>query len=214
MPSVKPCAVALRSTLLFLALTLAAPARAEVFAPDAVKAAFLYRFAAYVEWPEDASAGPFVIGVSGAEDVARQLDDLLPRLTIKGRSVEVRRVSRLPELDGVSILYIGPDSLARTHALRTVALLRPILIVTDDKHGLDAGGVINFIETERNVRFEISLLAADRAHLKINSALLSVAARVERRPQAWSGCADSFVRRDRPPICLFRTASLDPGIVH
>jgi hypothetical protein len=213
MPSVKPCAAALRSALLLFALTFAAPARPEVFAADAVKAAFLYRFAAYVEWPDDASAGPFVIAVSGAEDVARQLDDLLPRLTIKGRSVEVRRVSRVPDIDGVNILYIGPDSLARTHALRTIALLRPILIVTDDKHGLDAGGVINFIETERSVRFEISLLAADRAHLKINSALLSVAARVERRPQAWLGCPAPFVRRDRPATCLLRTASLDAEIL-
>jgi hypothetical protein len=103
--------------------------------------------------------------------------------------------------------------LARTHALRAAALLRPILIVTDDRHGLDSGGVINFIETDRNVRFEISLLAADRARLKINSALLSVAARVERRPQASSGCADPFVRRYRPASCQIRTASLDAGIL-
>ena len=107
-----------------------------------------------------------------------------------GRS-QVRRVTRgLP----ISTAYTF-SMWARTRwrararcALRP--LQRPILIVTDDKRGLDAGGVINFIETERNVRFEISLLAADRARLKINSALLSVAARVERRPQASSGCAD------------------------
>jgi hypothetical protein len=44
--------------------------------------------------------------------------------------------------------------------------------------------VINFVEAKRNVRFEISLIAADRARLKIDSALLSVAAHVERRPAA------------------------------
>ncbi len=82
------------------------------------------------------------------------------------------------------ILYVGPDLTSRSRSLRTAAIERPILIVTDDARGLDAGGIINFVEASRNVRFEISLIAADRARLKIDSALLSVAARVERRPQA------------------------------
>ena len=58
--------------------------------------------------------------------------------------------------------------------------------MTDNEHGLDGGGVINFIEVNRNLRFEISLNAADRSGLKINSALLSVAARVERGRRARS----------------------------
>lgn len=157
---------------------------AEVFSVDAVKAAFLYRFASYVEWPADSPATPFVIAVAGEENVAKQLDLLLPRMKVRGHVVELRRVSRVAELDGVHILYVGPELLARTRTLRAAAVKRPILIVTDDARGLDAGGIINFVEADRNVRFEISLIAADRAHLKIDSALLSVAARVERRPQA------------------------------
>lgn len=169
---------------LILCSMLVAPLHAAVFSADAVKAAFLYRFASYVEWPVDAPTGSIVIAVAGADEVAKQLDDLLPRVNVNGRSVEVRRVSKPADLDGVQILYVGPASLARTRALRAAALNRPILIVTDDDRGLDSGGVINFVESDRNVRFEISLLAADRARLKINSALLSVAARVERRPQS------------------------------
>jgi hypothetical protein len=162
----------------------AARAQTPVFSIDAVKAAFLHRFASYVEWPQDAATKPLVIAVSGADDVASQLEALLPRVTVRGSPPEVRRISRIPELDGVHILYIGPKALSRTRALRMAALTRPILIVTDDDDGLDAGAVINFFESDRNVRFEISLIAADRARLKIDSALLSVAVRVERRPQA------------------------------
>ena len=83
---------------------------------------------------------------------------------------------------GVHVLYIGPEALARTRALREAALKLPILIVTKDSNGFDAGGVINFVERSRKVRFEVSLVAADRQRLRIDSALLSVAARVERRP--------------------------------
>lgn len=159
-------------------------ASAETFSVDAVKAAFLYRFASYVEWPADSPATPFVIAVAGDEDVAGQLEALMPRMVVNHQPVQVRRVSRPAELDGVHILYIGRDAFARSRTLRNAALQRPILIVTDDERGLDAGAVINFVEANRNVRFEISLICADRARLKIDSALLSVAARVERRPPA------------------------------
>jgi hypothetical protein len=152
-----------------------------------VKAAFLYRFASYVEWPPDAPSGPLVIAVAGAEDIATRLDELLPRLTVRGQPAQVRRVDEVNELDGVHILYIAPQAMKRLRALRTAALARPILIVADEDGGLERGAVVNFIEANRNVRFEISLTAADRAHLKINSSLLSVAARVERRPEIATG---------------------------
>jgi YfiR/HmsC-like len=159
----------------------ASPSPAEVFSVDAVKAAFLYRFASYVEWPGDSGAGPLVIAVAGSEQVASQLEVLLPRLSEHGRPAQIRRVSRVSDLEGVHILYVGSDALARTHSLRAAATQRPILVVTDDPHGLDSGGVINFLEADRNVRFEVSLGASDRARLKIDSALLSVAAHVAKR---------------------------------
>ena len=202
-----------RGLVVLLLSMLVLPLQAAGFSAESVKAAFLYRFASFVEWPEDAPAGPFVIAIAGADEVAKQLDDLLPHVNVNGRAAEVRRVAKPADLDGVHILYLGPDSLSRTRALRAAALARPILIVTDDEHGLDAGGVINFVQAERNVRFEISLLAADRARLKINSALLSVAARVERRPQAWTSCADPYVRRYRPASCLIRTASMNGRVL-
>jgi hypothetical protein len=175
---------------LFVLLALAVPPlAAAVFSADAVKAAYLYRFASYIEWPVDAApSGPFIIAVAGADGVAGHLEALLPRMTVRGRPVEVRRISQAKDLRGVQVLYVGANALGRTRALRNAALERPILIVTDDPRGLDAGGVINFVDSNRNVRFEISLIAADRAQLRIDSALLAVAARVERRPQTRSDC--------------------------
>jgi hypothetical protein len=179
----------MRASLLLLFVLAAPHLAAAVFSADAVKAAFLYRFASYIEWPVDAApSGPFIIAVAGADGVAGQLEALLPRMTVRGRPVEVRRISQAKDLKGVQVLYVGANALGRTRALRNAALERPILIVTDDPRGLDAGGVINFVESNRNVRFEISLIAADRAQLRIDSALLAVAAHVERRPQTRSDC--------------------------
>jgi hypothetical protein len=199
-----------RVTWLLVVMILAgAEARPAVFSADAVKAAFLYRFASYVEWPADAPTGRLVIAVAGAEEVASQLDLMLPSVTIHGERPELRRVSRASELDGAHILYVGRGTGARARALLASAVKRPILIVSDGESGLESGAVINFLESGRNVRFEISLRAADRARLKIDSSLLSVAARVERRPQAWSPCADPYVTLYRKSGCVIRTAAID-----
>jgi len=184
-------------------------AHAAQFSVDAVKAAYLFRFAQYVEWPQSSSPDtPFVIAVSGAEEVAVHLERLSPEMTVSGRRVTVKRVTRTQDLDGVHMLFIGKSAYSRSRALRAHASERPILIVTEDEEGIDGGAVINFIEVNRNLRFEISLIAADRSGLRINSALLSVAARVERRPQGALNCTDGYPRRHRADACGIRMASV------
>jgi len=182
------------------------------FSVDAVKAAYLFRFAQYVEWPRTLPPNaPFVIGVNGAEEVAVHLERLVPGLSVNGRSVKVMRVTRAQELDEIHILFIGAKAFSRTRSLRARAIEKPILLVTEDDSGLDGGAVINFVEVNRNLRFEISMNAADRSGLRVDSALLSVAARVERRPQGAVNCIDGNFRRQRPPACAIRMASLDSG---
>jgi len=194
--------------MIAIAITGAQIAHAAQFSVETVKAAYLFRFAQYVEWPPLAVDAPFVIAVSGAEDVAVHLERLLPGMSVNGHRVVVRRVSATDELHGVHILYIGAKVFARTRALRAHAVELPILVVTDHKLGLDGGGVINFIEVDRNLRFEISLIAADRSGLKIDSQLLSVAARVERRPQGAIHCVDGYPTRQRSSFCHIRVASV------
>jgi hypothetical protein len=184
----KPARLGLVGLLFCLAWTSAAPAQA--YREDAVKAAFLHRFAAYVQWPESGEPGPFIIAVEGADDVAAQLEQLLPGLTIQGRKAQVRRAKASGDLDGASILYIGPGRRPQAQALMQVASTRPILLVTDSEDGLASGAIINFIRVERTIRFEVSLTAAEQTGLKINSGLVSVAARVEGRPQVGIGCLD------------------------
>ncbi|HEV7609598.1 MAG TPA: YfiR family protein [Steroidobacteraceae bacterium] len=197
--------------LILLASVGASVTEAAQYSVEAVKAAYLFRFAQFVEWPEVPADTPFVFAVNGAEDVAVHLERLVNGMTVNGRHATVRRVTRAQELEGAQVLFVGADAFNRTRALRSGAIKRPILVVTDDENGLDGGGVINFIEINRNLRFEISLNAADRSGLKINSALLSVAARVERRPQGAINCLDGYPRLQRSAGCRIRMASVDVG---
>jgi hypothetical protein len=160
---------------------MALPVRAAPFTADAVKAAYLFRFASYVEWPESSKDDEvFIIGVIGAEDVAVHLERLLTGMSVRGRPAKVRRVRTVEDLAGVHIVYVGANVFRSSRPLRLRAIEKPILLVTDSRDGLEGGGVINFVEVNRNLRFEISLDAADRAGLRIDSALLAVAAHVDR----------------------------------
>jgi hypothetical protein len=166
-----------------------------VYSPAAVKAAFLHRFASYVAWPDEPSGDdPFTIAVAGADDVAEQLEGLLPGLTIHNRPARIRRVAAANDLAGVHILYVGSPT-PRARSLIAAASGKPILTVTDDDDGLTTGSVINFVSVGKNIRFEISLPAAERSHLRIDSGLLSVAARVHERPRAQLWEQRYFARR-------------------
>jgi hypothetical protein len=180
---------------------------AEAYSADAVKAEFLYRFAGYVEWPEDLPPdAPFTIAVAASDGVFNELQHLLPGRTIQNRRVELRKVSGAADLEHTQILYVPSHAGPGARELLAAAVRSPILIVTDEAGGLKNGSVVNFLQVDRHVRFEISLTAAERSRLKINSGLLSVAAYVEGvRPRADISCWQTFAFGFKP-ACLLRQA--------
>jgi hypothetical protein len=143
-----------------------------------IKAAFLYKFLDYVEWPAGAlgaSTAPVVIGVLGDDGIADELQTIVARRRLGLHPLEVRRVVEASALDGVRLLFIGsrePDALAR---LAPAAQQRSILVVTDFDDALETGSVINLITVDDRVRFEVSLEAAERSGLRLSSRMLGVA---------------------------------------
>lgn len=152
----------------------------EIYSESAVKAAFVLRFAGYVEWPDNAIAdGQFRIAVLGDPALADHLENLAGGRVLAGRSVHVSRVSATSQARDAQVLVIGP---ARRGELRT--LLRPlsgsaVLVVTSEEGALAAGSVINFLKDQDRLRFEVSLPASRRMGLRVSSELLSVAVRVD-----------------------------------
>jgi len=165
---------------LFAAVMVAAPTQAaEVYPEDAVKAAFLYRFTGYVDWPAPAQNAPlFTIAVLGADTVAAELGKILPTRTIHARPALVRKIRSIGELAGAQMLYVGAGYQQDLSTVLAALRSQPVLVVTDVEGGLDQGGMVNFLRVDRRVRFEISLTAANAAGLRIDSSLLSLAVRV------------------------------------
>jgi YfiR/HmsC-like len=164
-----------------LALIAAIPAHsAATYSADVVKAAYLYRFTQYVEWPESAPAeDSFTIAVLDAPGVAAELRRLLPNHTIKNAAAQVREIARVQDLGGAQMLFIGSAQIDRVREAIAAIGPRSVLVVTDAEQGLAAGGILNFVMLDRRVRFEVSLLAADRSRLRISAELLGVATRVQ-----------------------------------
>lgn len=150
-----------------------------VSSPESVKAAFLFHFGSYVEWPAQDMDESLTIGILGADAVASELAQLVPGRKVGSRPVDVRVLDPEDDPRGVEILYVG-RSAARSARVLSAARALPILLVTDAFDGLEAGGMINFVLVGNHVRFEISRSAAERAGLRLSSRLLAVALRVTR----------------------------------
>jgi hypothetical protein len=150
-----------------------------------VKAAYLYKFAGFVEWPEDTFSQPetpFTFAVVDDERIARALEELVAGRKVEGRSVQVRRVHSGEELGETQILFLAKPGakLASPPAAQFIAKLkpRPMLVVTQSADAIAQGSVINFALSEGKVRFEVSLDAAEKRGLKLSSRLLAVAQQV------------------------------------
>jgi len=139
-----------------------------------VKAAMLYNFAKFVEWPED-DRGPLVVGVLGKDPFGGVLEETLRDKTVHGRPIVVRKYHTLGELGASHILFI-----ARSEKKFVPEILEPlhklgVLTVADIDQFAQSGGAIGFTIDGGRIRFEINLEAARRAGLEISSKLLRLA---------------------------------------
>ncbi|RZL91549.1 MAG: YfiR family protein [Variovorax sp.] len=175
-----PVTPARRRPLLAIALGLLMAGVGQAQTDDAggevrIKAEFLYKFTAYVEWPEGAlgaADAPFVIGVQGSEAMLGELSQAVQGRTVHARPVQARRV-RAGDVDpGVHLLFLAQGE--------TASARRGLLQVSEGASGEapPRASAIHFVVVGGRVRFDVLLDGAERAGLRLSSRLLSVAHRV------------------------------------
>jgi len=162
-------------------------AQAPGTAPEAsVRAAFLYQFGNYVEWPADVlgpGRQPFLLAVLGGADVRRELEILTRGRALAGHPVQVAEVDAAESLGRPAIVYVGEAAADRLPAVVELARERQMLVVCARAEWLDQGCMVGFALAGGRLRFDVSLDALDAAGLKVSSRLLAVARRVEGRPR-------------------------------
>lgn len=160
----------------------AAPADEAEQLGNRIKAAFLYKFTSYVEWPEGSFPGPdspITIAVLGNEDVAAELRDIVAGRTAQGRPIRAIRIGTEVPVDGIHILFIGSPAASRLERVAQAVRPHATLMVTDFEGALTRGSMINFVLADRRLRFEISLPAVESSGLRLSSRLLAVAMHVQ-----------------------------------
>ncbi len=136
-----------------------------------VKAAYLYNFVKFVEWPAGAADGTLTICTAGRNPFGSALDDIVRGESIDGRAIAARVVAA-PQA-GCHVLFVPRDA-------PTVEYLRgargaPVLTVGESTDFIAQGGIINFVRDAGMIRFEIDQGAATRVGLHISSRLLRLA---------------------------------------
>jgi YfiR/HmsC-like len=142
-----------------------------------VKAAFLYNFGKFIEWPTNAFSStnaPLVIGVYGESPFGRNLADVVRGRRIQGHPVIARSVS-LDDLGDCQILFICQSERNNIKDVLKALDHSAVLTVTENMDLSQSGVIINFIIQDERVRFEIDNTAAEKVGLKISSKLLILA---------------------------------------
>jgi hypothetical protein len=163
-----------------------------------IKAAFLYNFLKFVDWPKEAMPDgnePVTIGIIGKDPFGQAFEPVKDK-DVRGKKVVVKRFKSIADLKKLG--ESGKDELDRQiEAVKKCHLLfvcssekeylkdivnavkyRPVLTVGDTEEFLQSGGIISFVMEDQKVRFEVNLTAAEHAKLKIRSQLLRLAKRV------------------------------------
>jgi len=154
-----------------LTLVLAARLVAQQMDEYHVKAAFLYNFARFVDWPAEAfrSPGePFTICVLGEDPFGRALDDVAAGKTVGGRPVAIRRISDARRIGGCHILFVSSAADQRVLSVLAAEKQFGVLTVGDAGSSISGGVIIGFTMENDKVRFEIDTATADRNGLQIN----------------------------------------------
>jgi hypothetical protein len=151
-----------------------------------VKAAYLYNFGRFVEWPAKlttANTGSFTICILGEDPFGPALDTTLAGETIGNQRVAARRISSPQMSTDCRILFISSSEANRLNQIIEALDKSAVLTVSDIPQFLQRRGMIQFVMEENRIRFEVNLAAAQRAGLTLSSELLKVATVVRKNPQ-------------------------------
>lgn len=139
-----------------------------------VKAAYVYRFTQFVEYPAR-EGKPFVVGILGRDPFGQSIDQAFKDKKIYGRNPVVRRISSVAEAKECDLVFIGASAAGKLPELLGEIRALPILTVADSPGLMAKGVMINLFMEDNKVRFEVNTISAKAAGLTISSRLLALA---------------------------------------
>ena len=143
-----------------------------------VKAAYIFNFAKFIEWPPHSFQNnyePFILGILGNDPFGESLEKVINKRLIHGRTVEIKRMKNLTENESLHILFISSSERKKTRYLIQSLEELPVLTIGEISEFNRLGGIIQFFLEENSVLFRLNVEAAKISGLLISSQLLEVA---------------------------------------
>ena len=143
-----------------------------------VKAAFLYNFTKFTNWPPSAfqsATAPLVIGILGQDPFGQTMDNVVRGETVGERSLVVKRLRADDDLRSCHVLFISRSEKERLPAVLSRLKGSPVLSVSELNGSAEQGGMVNFLLANKTVKMEINQAAAEQAGLQISAKLLKLA---------------------------------------
>jgi hypothetical protein len=148
-----------------------------------LKAAFIYNFSKFVEWPENAFRGrrDFCIATLGRTPLDRELAALNGKV-VQGRSIVFRKLSSPDDAAQCQVLIVGRSELARLEGILDTLRDQPVLTIAESDDFCKKGGMLSLEKENGKIVFDVNFRETQRARLKPNSQLLKLARRIYGRP--------------------------------
>jgi YfiR/HmsC-like len=147
-----------------------------------VKAAMVYNFAKFTDWPASAwkdGRAPMVLCVVGATAFDENLERAVESQSFEGRVIRVQKLASIAEADACHVVYVGRSESKRLGEILRPLENKPILTVSDSDKFTREGGMIGLVTVDNKVRFNINPARASKTGITISSKLLKLAHTVE-----------------------------------
>jgi hypothetical protein len=166
-------------------LLLCSQGRAQDVMESSLKAAFIYNFAKFTEWPPDVlpATGSFTACVLGDTPLREALERTVKGRQFSGRAVVVSEVQLDGKLRSCHLLYVSGVTAARTTAIVVALGNAPVLTISDLDDFTQLGGIVQLFVESGQMRFDLNLAAARRGRLVLSSKLIVLAAHVRDNPK-------------------------------
>jgi YfiR/HmsC-like len=135
----------------------------------------IYNFIKYIQWPNEAESGDFVVGILGEDDVFNMLKSYYDGKPIRSKKYSIRKIQSAEEASTCQVVYVGKNKAGQFDNVKQAVSGKPILTITDSSNLGKKGSCINFKVIDGKLKFELNQASVSASSLKIAGQLSSMA---------------------------------------
>lgn len=140
-----------------------------------IHSAMLFNFMKYIQWPNEAESGDFIMGIFGEDDVLNTMKTRYEGKLKGAKKYVIKKITSAAEAATCHVVYLGKFKNKEFENIKTAVAGKSILTITDSSNLGQKGSCINFKVIDGKLKFELNNASLNAASLKVSSQLTSMA---------------------------------------